>query len=65
MDNNLYRVVISTEDQYSIWPAAEATPPNWKDGGYTGQKQECLQYIESRWTDIRPASLLKQLSTAQ
>ena len=32
-------------------------PLGWKDVGKTGPKKECLGYIESVWTDMRPLSL--------
>ena len=56
-----YRVVVNHEDQYSIWRADQDLPPGWRDGGRTGSKRECLDYIKQVWTDMRPASVRKQM----
>ena len=36
-------------------------PLGWKAVGKTGNKQECLDYIEEVWTDMRPLSLRKKM----
>ena len=53
----LYRVVINHEEQYSIWPVDRENAPGWRDVGPSGTKEECLAYIEEVWTDMRPLSL--------
>ncbi|WP_325948319.1 MbtH family protein [Pseudomonas putida] len=52
-----FLVVINDEQQYSIWPSYKAVPQGWRSVGQEGSKQECLTYIESVWTDMRPLSL--------
>ena len=52
-----YKVVINHEEQYSIWPEDRENPMGWKDAGKEGSRQECLDYIEEVWTDMRPLSL--------
>ena len=59
-----YKVVINLEEQYSIWPADRDNPFGWKDVGTQGSKAECLAYIESVWTDMRPLSLRRQMEEA-
>ena len=58
------KVVVNHENQYLIWPAARAIAPGWREAGKTGDKSECLDYISSVWTDMRPLSLRKKLSEA-
>jgi MbtH protein len=60
-DTTVYKVVLNHEEQYSIWPADRENPPGWKDGGKTGSKKECLDFIEQVWTDMRPLSLRKSM----
>jgi MbtH protein len=60
-DKRLYKVVMNHEQQYSIWPADRENPPGWRDVGQSGCKAECLTYIESVWTDMRPLSLRKKM----
>jgi len=56
-EEELYRVVVNDEEQYSIWPLEKENAPGWRDGGRSGTKAECLAYIKDVWTDMRPKSL--------
>ena len=60
-DRTVYKVVINHEEQYSIWPADRELPLGWNSVGKSGAKQECLDYIEEVWTDMRPLSLRKKM----
>ncbi len=60
-DTTIYTVVINHEEQYSIWQADRDLPLGWSAVGKTGTKQECLDYIEEVWTDMRPLSLRKKM----
>jgi MbtH protein len=55
--NQLYRVVVNHEEQYSIWPAEREDAPGWRDAGKEGSEEECLAWIAEVWTDMRPLSL--------
>ncbi len=61
VDKTVYKVVVNSEEMYSIWPADREVPLGWKDAGKTGSKEECLAYIDEVWTDMRPLSLRKQM----
>lgn len=63
-DSTLYKVVRNAEEQYSIWPAHFDLPLGWYDTGKSGPKAECLSYIETVWTDMRPLSLRKKMDEA-
>ena len=60
-DKTLYKAVLNHEEQYSIWPANRANPLGWQDTGKSGSKDQCLEYIQEVWTDMRPLSLRKQM----
>jgi len=60
-DDRTYNVVVNHEEQYSIWPIDREMPLGWKAPGKSGTKQECLDYIEEVWTDMRPLSLRKKM----
>lgn len=60
-DDQVYKVVINHEEQYSIWPVDRENPLGWNDVGKSGTKQECLDHIEEVWTDMRPLSLRKKM----
>ena len=56
-DDDLYRVVVNDEEQYSIWPLDREIPDGWRDGGFQGPRKECLEHIDRTWLDMRPKSL--------
>jgi MbtH protein len=56
-DRRIFKVVVNHEEQYSIWFADRETPPGWSDAGKEGTKAECLAFIQTIWTDMRPKSL--------
>jgi MbtH protein len=60
-----YKVVANLEEQYSIWPLEQENPSGWQDAGCTGTKDECLDYIEKVWTDMRPLSLRRAMAARQ
>lgn len=59
-----FLVVINDEEQYSFWPDYKEIPQGWRAAGKQGSREECLAYIESVWTDMRPLSL-RQAMQAQ
>lgn len=63
-DSVIYTVVMNHEEQYSIWPADKENPLGWTSVGKSGKRQECLEYIEQVWTDMRPLSLRRQMEEA-
>jgi MbtH protein len=55
-DATIYEVIMNEAGQYSMWPAGQPIPTDWKSVGKHGTKQECLEYIKEVWTDVRPPS---------
>lgn len=51
-----FDVVVNEEEQYSIWPHGKDLPEGWNLADFKGSKDECLAYIASIWTDLRPLS---------
>lgn len=60
-DRTIYKVVVNSEEQYSIWPADRENALGWMDAGKSGTKAECLDYIKEVWTDMRPRSLREKM----
>ncbi|MFF7992722.1 MbtH family protein [Kitasatospora xanthocidica] len=56
-DPRTYWVVRNDEEQYSIWLADRELPLGWHREGKEGPKQDCLDHIDTVWTDMRPLSL--------
>ncbi|TDD01515.1 MbtH family NRPS accessory protein [Nonomuraea deserti] len=61
-DDRTYVVVMNHEEQYSIWSADMDVPAGWTPVGHRGSREECLEYIEQVWTDLRPLSLRRQMA---
>ncbi|MGW7438731.1 MbtH family protein [Streptomyces sp. NPDC054849] len=60
-DNSGYLVLVNDENQHSLWPVWIDVPAGWTAVHGEATRQECLDWIEVNWTDIRPASLLATL----
>ncbi|WP_034088817.1 MbtH family protein [Streptacidiphilus albus] len=61
-ENAEYQVLVNEENQHSLWPTWIEAPTGWSAAFGTAGRQDCLDYIEANWTDIRPASLLGALA---
>lgn len=61
VDTALYNVVVNHEEQYSIWPVGRENAPGWRDEGFSGSKDACLEHIKDVWTDMRPLSLRQKM----
>ncbi|MFG2586491.1 MbtH family protein [Streptomyces malaysiensis] len=57
-----FLVLVNDQNQHSLWPSGIAVPKGWTQAG-SGSRQECLDYIESHWTDMRPAHLAEARSS--
>jgi MbtH protein len=58
-----YLVLVNDERQYSLWPAFREIPQGWTVVGPAGERQHCLDWIETHWTDMRPKSVADVLFT--
>ncbi|MEV4706160.1 MbtH family protein [Actinoplanes sp. NPDC049316] len=59
-----FLVLVNDEDQHSLWPAALAVPAGWTVAHGPGGRQECFDYVEAHWTDIRPRSARRETTAA-
>ena len=56
-DNAEYYVLVNDENQHSIWPVFAEIPGGWKAVHGAAARQDCLDYVNEHWTDMRPRSL--------
>ncbi|CAM5280276.1 MbtH family NRPS accessory protein (plasmid) [Streptomyces viridifaciens] len=56
-DSVQYEVVVNDEGQYSIWWVGRERPDGWHAEGKQGTRADCLDHIDTVWTDMRPASV--------
>ena len=64
-DRALYLVVVNQEEQYSIWRGDRPLPAGWRPEGKEGLKNECVEYIDRVWTDMRPLSLRRKMEASK
>jgi MbtH protein len=59
-----YLVLVNDEGQHSLWPVFVDVPAGWQVAFGQAPRQECLEYIEKSWVDMRPASLIRAMAEA-
>lgn len=57
-DGDVYLVLVNKENQHSLWPATIDVPAGWDVAHDKDTRAGCLDYIETHWTDLRPAGLV-------
>ncbi|WP_395366320.1 MbtH family protein [Streptomyces sp. YH02] len=53
-----FLVLVNDENQHSLWPSFAEVPAGWRTVFGEDTREECLAYVETHWTDLRPASLV-------
>ncbi|MFJ8159298.1 MbtH family protein [Streptomyces sp. NPDC096136] len=56
--NANYYALVNAEGQYSLWPEFADVPDGWDIAFGGAERQECLEFIEANWNDMRPNSLV-------
>ncbi|HET8658435.1 MAG TPA: MbtH family protein [Micromonosporaceae bacterium] len=54
----MFLVLVNDEGQHSLWPTFADVPEGWTVVFGEAARQDCLDYIEKSWTDLRPKSLI-------
>lgn len=57
-----YLALINDEGQYSLWPEHLDVPAGWTVAHGPDGRQTCLDHINEHWVDMRPRSLIEQMS---
>jgi MbtH protein len=58
-DDRGYLVLVNAQNQPSLWPADIPVPPGWRTARAEGTRQACIDHVDARWTNPRPASLIE------
>ena len=53
-----YLVLVNDENQHSLWPEFAEAPAGWRTVHGPATRQDCLDYVNANWTDMRPQSLI-------
>ena len=59
-ENGVFHVLVNDEGQHSLWPCLVDVPEGWTQV-CEGTRQDCLDYVETNWTDMRPKSLVRSM----
>ncbi|WP_149829669.1 MbtH family protein [Streptomyces tailanensis] len=59
--NGKFFVVVNDENQHALWPAFADIPLGWTSAHGAAGREDCLAYVEKHWTDMRPASLIREM----
>ncbi|GHG16145.1 MULTISPECIES: MbtH family protein [Streptomyces] len=59
-----YLVLVNDEGQYSLWPAFVEVPEGWSTALAATTRDAALEHINTHWTDMRPASLVREMEGA-
>ncbi|MFE8945313.1 MbtH family protein [Streptomyces sp. NPDC007856] len=60
-----YLVLVNDEGQHSLWPSFTAVPDGWRVAHPEASRQDCLDYVERHWTDLRPRSLVEAMTGSE
>ncbi|HZC90048.1 MAG TPA: MbtH family protein [Mycobacterium sp.] len=60
--DGVFFVLANNEEQHSLWPTLAEIPAGWRVVYGEADRAACLDYIEQKWTDIRPKSLREKLA---
>ncbi|MCX5555213.1 MbtH family protein [Streptomyces sp. NBC_00038] len=52
-----FLVLVNDEGQHSLWPSFAEVPGGWTIALGENTREACLDFVEARWTDLRPRSL--------
>lgn len=61
-EDGTFLVLVNDEGQHSLWPLFSQVPAGWTEVHGPASRQECLAYVESNWTDMRPKSLIAAMA---
>ncbi|WP_411139218.1 MbtH family protein [Streptomyces sp. C10] len=59
-----FHVLLNDEGQFSLWPAGLAVPEGWSVALGDRGREECIAYVDTRWTDMRPRGLVRHMDAA-
>ncbi|MCT2584594.1 MbtH family protein [Actinophytocola gossypii] len=56
--DGVFLVLVTDENQHSLRPRFAEVPSGWRIVRGPATRQECLDYVEEHWSDLRPPSLI-------
>ncbi len=59
-ESGTFYALVNDEGQHSLWPTFTDVPGGWTVAHGPAGRAECLEYVETHWTDLRPRSLVER-----
>jgi MbtH protein len=56
-----FAVLVNDEGQHSLWPDFADVPAGWTAVHGPAGRDDCLDYVRTHWTDLRPRGLAADL----
>ncbi|MDT9684476.1 MbtH family protein [Streptomyces sp. TRM76323] len=60
-EDGMFLVLVNDENQHSLWPAFSDVPAGWTVAHGEDTRKNCLDYVSTHWTDMRPTSLIREM----
>ncbi|MEO3872012.1 MbtH family protein [Nonomuraea sp. B12E4] len=60
-----FHVLVNDEGQHCLWPSFAEVPDGWSAVLEDSGREDALAYVERSWTDMRPLSLVRAMSSTQ
>ncbi|GAA3544193.1 mycobactin NRPS accessory protein MbtH [Amycolatopsis ultiminotia] len=62
-EDGRFFVLVNDEGQHSLWPSFAEIPAGWRQVHGEADRQSCVDYVETHWTDMRPKSLVDAMES--
>ncbi|WUI00871.1 MbtH family protein [Spirillospora sp. NBC_00431] len=60
-EDGTYFVLIGDEGRHSLWPVFADVPDGWQVIFGPAGRQDCLEFVERSWTEMRPGGLIADI----
>ena len=61
-EDGTFVVLVNDEGQHSLWPTFIEIPAGWTKVHGEADRADCIEYINTHWTDLRPKSLVEAMN---
>jgi MbtH protein len=61
VQDGTFSVLVNEEGQHSLWPDFAEVPAGWTVVHGPTDRDACVEYVNTHWTDLRPKSVAARL----
>ncbi len=63
VQDGTFSVLVNDEGQHSLWPDFAEVPAGWTVAHGPAGRDDCVEYVNANWTDLRPRGLAARLDS--